>query len=306
MDIYIIRVGQEQEGPFSPEQINSFILENSLKPYALAWYEGLSEWVMVKDIPKKILQPPKLIEVTMPQKNTSDFSSIPANDQKDEKLNYNSNEFAEKKSVDSNIVNGLLDIRNILILLGLVVIVSLGGYIFLNQQAQEKKRLADEAAAKAQEIANQKPKISEIFKTQIIQFIQNGGELSSKVSTGITEDKLSDLTSNLKSSLDLLEMSWPQNFTPDAKVFFEESIKGYILALNLWGYGDREIRKGSDTFKIYSDFMGDNIYIKHYQGNQYYEPYDYMGNDVNIKILFTKASDSFKKGRIMVMSELNN
>ncbi|MCE9587340.1 MAG: DUF4339 domain-containing protein [Verrucomicrobia bacterium] len=57
MDIYIIRVGKEQEGPFSLEQITTFISEKSLKPYALVWYKGLSEWIMVKDLPNLGLNP---------------------------------------------------------------------------------------------------------------------------------------------------------------------------------------------------------------------------------------------------------
>jgi hypothetical protein len=57
MNIFIIRTGQEQEGPFSPEEINVLIMDGSLSPEALAWYDGLTEWIIVKDIPKEILHP---------------------------------------------------------------------------------------------------------------------------------------------------------------------------------------------------------------------------------------------------------
>jgi hypothetical protein len=47
--IYIIRNGL-QKGPYSIDQINSFLDDRSLKTYDLAWYEGLTAWILVKDL----------------------------------------------------------------------------------------------------------------------------------------------------------------------------------------------------------------------------------------------------------------
>src|SRR5665213_890160 len=47
--IYIIRNGL-QEGPFSIDKINSFLDYRTLKTYDLAWYEGLDEWILIKDL----------------------------------------------------------------------------------------------------------------------------------------------------------------------------------------------------------------------------------------------------------------
>jgi len=50
MDIYISRNGS-QEGPFDIMEINAMIADKFLKSYDYAWYEGLAEWILVKDVP---------------------------------------------------------------------------------------------------------------------------------------------------------------------------------------------------------------------------------------------------------------
>ncbi len=50
MAIYIIR-NEVQEGPYPLEQINQMLADKTLKTYDLAWYEGLDNWILVKDIP---------------------------------------------------------------------------------------------------------------------------------------------------------------------------------------------------------------------------------------------------------------
>lgn len=85
MDIYISRSGS-QEGPFKIGAVNSMIADKSLKTYDYAWYEGLTDWIMVKDVPAvKLpqLNPPAAVK-SIPSKQTISTNS------KDIKPNENS------------------------------------------------------------------------------------------------------------------------------------------------------------------------------------------------------------------------
>ena len=75
MDIYISRDGS-QEGPFEITAISSMIADMSLRTYDYAWYEGLAEWIMVKDMPSLELpqaSPPPVVKTITPNK-TDPFS----------------------------------------------------------------------------------------------------------------------------------------------------------------------------------------------------------------------------------------
>jgi len=226
------------------------------------------------------------------------------------KKNYSN----DRKTSKLNIFSSTASVKSGLLLLSIVIIFLMGGYIILNQQAQEKKRLEEEAAdkaqlianqkkleeeatAKAQLIANQKPKISDIFKAQLVQFIQGGGELQSMTGIGITLDKLTELTSAQKSRLEFLVMSWPENFCPEAKDLFAKSILGYVLAAQIWDKG---------AVRTYQDFELGEALIKYEGSNLVTLDSDskFFPVDKNIPVLFEIAGNYFGHGRELVMHQL--
>jgi len=65
MDIYLNTNGQ-QEGPYTLDQINHFLSERTLKTIDYAWYEGMSDWIFVKDLPGIIL--PTIAPAVLPSR----------------------------------------------------------------------------------------------------------------------------------------------------------------------------------------------------------------------------------------------
>ena len=49
MEIYIHRDGQQQ-GPYTLEQVNTFLAEGSLQATDLAFHEGLADWVPLSQV----------------------------------------------------------------------------------------------------------------------------------------------------------------------------------------------------------------------------------------------------------------
>src|SRR2546428_12583616 len=75
--------------------------------------------------------------------------------------------------------------------------------------------------------AKEKPKISEIFKTELVQYLKDGGKLSTQSGEGINLFTLQSQLTDAKSTFDLLEATWPQAFAPDARESFKQSHQGY-------------------------------------------------------------------------------
>jgi hypothetical protein len=213
-------------------------------------------------------------------------------------------------SVDWNLMPRLSSVKGIFLL----IIIGLGAYYTITQGAIEQKRLT------AKE--NQKPKISEIFKTQLIQFIENGSELDSKTTLGINVVQLSDYTSRLKGSLEILEMSWPESFCPNAIPFFKNSIKGYELALEMFkkehtgGFGtppdERKFHfENDDDFISQSmEYEGKYFHYRLWNDNKAATPQNICGSGIeckeNVSALFTIAGTYFKIARKIVMQQLSN
>lgn len=58
MQIHIARNGQRL-GPYSVEDANTYLKSGALSPFDLAWYEGLSSWVPLRNVPG-VIGPPQL------------------------------------------------------------------------------------------------------------------------------------------------------------------------------------------------------------------------------------------------------
>jgi len=78
------------------------------------------------------------------------------------------------------------------------------------------------------------PKLPEIFKTQLVQYLKEGGKLSTQSGEGIDLDTLQSQLTDAKATFDLLKATWPSGFTPAARASFERSHIGYDLAVKLW------------------------------------------------------------------------
>jgi hypothetical protein len=157
----------------------------------------------------------------------------------------------------------------------------------------------------------QKPKLSEIFKTQLIQYLKDGGKLSTQSGQGINVLTLKSQWTDAKATFDLLDVTWPSEFCPDARESFKKSHEGYDLAIELWGLklnkSDEPTEPNINDWSDYQAFAGQALVVKTYQADYIVEGYRgkrYLPFDENISILLTLAGAHFEKGRGSVLKGL--
>lgn len=272
MEIYISKAGS-QEGPFTLEQVKGYLASGTYNDDDFAWYDGLSDWISIKDIPNlKSLQNNTVADPIVQAETHKHISS-----------------------------KNFFSFQKVIALITFSIIIGLVTYIIVLQKAAEQSRLAEEAKAR------QKPQIPEIFKAELIQFMKRGGELLSKSDLGIKQNELSDLTSNQKSSLDMLDLSWPSSFCPEAKEKFSMSVRGYILALNMWKLSYNKppgytLIHSADV-KAYVDYLGNRLESRDAGQTMGRGDLWVNGDDVT-KTLLMLAGTYFEEGRAVVTQEL--
>lgn len=159
--------------------------------------------------------------------------------------------------------------------------------------------------------APEKPKLSEIFKTQLIQYLKDGGKLSTQSGEGINVLTLKSQLTDAKATFDLLNSTWPPEFCPEARESFRKSHEGYDLAVRLWGgklnKSDEPAEPSINGWSSYQAFAGQALVVKTYASDFIVEKYRgkrYLPFDENISILLTLAGAHFEKGRASVLKAL--
>lgn len=76
--------------------------------------------------------------------------------------------------------------------------------------------------------------ISDVFRTQLMRFVEQSQRISVSVSHGVSYRDLKNQVIDAESTYRILSASWPNNFAPDAGVEIEKAIEGWRLALELW------------------------------------------------------------------------
>lgn len=157
----------------------------------------------------------------------------------------------------------------------------------------------------------EKPKISEIFKTQLLQYLKDGGKLSTQSGEGINLFTLRSQLTDAKSTFDLLEATWPTGLAPAARESFKKSHEGYDLAIELWkdkiDRADTPIEPNINGWSRYQTYAGGALVIETRSSDGGFEEYRgkrYLPFDKNISVLLTIAGAHFDKGRKAVLSEL--
>ena len=60
MLIHIQRDGH-QFGPYTLEDLNQYLVDGSLLPSDLAWYEGVSDWIPMNQVPGVVMPLPRTL-----------------------------------------------------------------------------------------------------------------------------------------------------------------------------------------------------------------------------------------------------
>jgi len=151
--------------------------------------------------------------------------------------------------------------------------------------------------------APEKPKLSEIFKTQLIQYLKDAGKLSTQSGEGINIITLRSQLTEAKATFDLLNSTWPEGFLIDAKELFRKSHDGYDLVLKLWNYkidnSDNPTEPSINGWPEFQAYAGDALIVQAH-GDDFivadYRGKKYLPFDENIRVLLTISSSHSKKG----------
>lgn len=152
----------------------------------------------------------------------------------------------------------------------------------------------------------EKPKISEIFKGQLIQYLKEGGQLASREKGGFTRKELQNSVAQVQATFALVEETWPPSISPEARNSFKKSHQGYMLALKLW-----QIRIDEEKGYAYpplpqefQDYGGDIFELGDYSSSNVQKNLRLIPNDTNLLLLLDLAGTHFKQGRARVIQEL--
>lgn len=158
--------------------------------------------------------------------------------------------------------------------------------------------------------------VSELFRSQIVDYLHQGGRLSTQSSDGINVLQLADQLTTAKASFDLLKQTWPIGFAPGAEEEFAKSHLGYALALRLWkakidqlDYPTEPDADGKDVngWSAYEEYAGPSLVVDKWEANSLVTEYSgrrRLRFDPNISVLLTVAAKHFDAGRAKVLEAM--
>lgn len=146
--------------------------------------------------------------------------------------------------------------------------------------------------------SSKEPKISDFFKNQITKFITEAGKLVSLTESGLNYNEYRQQFSSVKSTYEILDASWPDDFASEERNKFSEAIKVWDLALEVWNvkanYNKAEIEADSPLNGLYKSvlfYAGDSLKL---YPNAAKPGTKYFYSEDAVPILFNVASKLFK------------
>ena len=156
-------------------------------------------------------------------------------------------------------------------------------------------------------------KISDVFRDQMMRFLESAGELDASSGQGVNILTLKEQLAKTKSSYELVAATWPKGFEPDARKSFDEAVRGWDLTIQFWA---SKISKSDDPVEpningyvdyleysgnaLQTDVHGDSFIVEDYRGKKYIPL-----SDTNISILLSLASAHYKAGKTSVLAAIS-
>lgn len=150
---------------------------------------------------------------------------------------------------------------------------------------------------------NNKPKISDTFRTQLTAFLQQGAKTAAMASRGVTYSDLTEQVVNTRAAYNLVAPTWPASFANGTKADLEHVLTGWDLALDLWKLklddSDAPVEPDVNKYTKYVDYGGEGLalrvhepdyIVKHYRGKKYV-------SFENIGVLLHIADSTFDKAK---------
>jgi hypothetical protein len=157
-----------------------------------------------------------------------------------------------------------------------------------------------------------KPKVPDIFKTQLMKFLEEGTKTNAKASQGVSYLELREQMANTKAAYDLMSSTWPPTLAVDCRSDFEKALNGWNLTLYIWELkfkkSDEPTEPNINGYERYVAFAGiDHLVLKVHESDFVVEEYRgkiYLPFDENIPVLLAIAGSSFNEGRDKILKAL--
>ncbi len=158
---------------------------------------------------------------------------------------------------------------------------------------------------------NRKPTVPEIFKTQLMKFLEEGSKTNAKASQGVSFMEYREQVANTKAAYDMISSTWPKTLSAECRGDFEKAIKAWNLTLNLWqmkiNASDEPVEPDVNGFAAFAELEGERLVTKFHGGGfpvWAYKNKKYLPFDENIIVLLTIGGESFNSGRDKILKEL--
>jgi len=187
-----------------------------------------------------------------------------------------------------------------------------------------------------------KPSVPEMFKTQLMKFIEEGTKTCERSGQGVNYLELREQLASVKAAYSLCKATWPKSLRQEMTAEFDRSIAAWDLTLDIWKDKiDRPSRDGDEVFasefnlgqfedvlsfreefvtittdgfvafktadgKITGSFSLASLSKAEREHYSTLCPYTikYLRREASIRILLSIASDSFTEGRDKTLVEL--
>lgn len=161
---------------------------------------------------------------------------------------------------------------------------------------------------------SEKPKVPDIFREQLMRFLETSGELKAATGQGLNIGQMKEKLARVKSSFELIDATWPADFAPDARLGLKSAIEGWDLASILWQGRIDDLDEPTEPnvnqwmrYKAYYDSHPEcrfkievHLYPPKYEGRRYVS-----AGDQNVRLLFSSAAGDANKAKSQLLAALS-
>jgi hypothetical protein len=156
-----------------------------------------------------------------------------------------------------------------------------------------------------------KPIVPEVFKTQLMSFLEKGAKVNALTSQGVTYVELRQAVADMKASYDLVDSTWPSDFSTESRKNTQLAFNGWDMALALWKMkideSDNPVEPDVNGYKRFLAYEGDQVVLETHPQNFIVKDYrgkKFLPFDENISILLTIAGKYYDKAKVQLLEAL--
>ncbi len=146
------------------------------------------------------------------------------------------------------------------------------------------------------------PKLSDVFKSQIMKILESGTKLNAATSKGVTYQNFTAALNDVNGAIELADAMWPENFAPSAKQKLKDASDCWGFCSDLWNAKIQDNYKQYDLARNMDQYpkeLRDGITLRtDGDGDKF------VGNE-QLGIGLAISSKMFEAARKEILAELN-